>query len=118
ISTPSALLNALPYYGGALAFPAREAEAVAARLLETFRGPRRLILFDHKLPQAIARLSGAARPYVRVRRPFVDYALFELAQRVPGPVRAGSAWHERWLLSSYPEYYARVPNQKTGAPIS
>jgi asparagine synthase (glutamine-hydrolysing) len=118
VLAPQQLLRALPYYGGTLGLPLSQAEAMAEQMLSKFRGRPRLLLFEHKLPQAIARLTDAARPYVRVRRPFVDYALFEMAQRIPEPLRAASRWHERWLLSTYPEFYARIPNQKTGVAIS
>ena len=115
IRNPAELLASMPYYGGRLAFPPQEAEARARAVIANMPGAARFAPYEHKLPQAISRISAAARPYTRVRRPFVDYRFFETAQRVPHAWRRGHEWHERWLGSTYPALF-RIPNQRTGVP--
>jgi hypothetical protein len=113
---PGRLLAALPYYGGALAIPYEEALATAAELIASTSGAPRFALFEHKAPQSTNRVTAAARPYVTVRRPFVDYSFFETCQRMSATSRARHGWRERWLLSSYPKLFARIPNQQSGVP--
>jgi asparagine synthetase B (glutamine-hydrolysing) len=115
-TTPEGVLAALPYYGGRLGIPHQEALDRAAGMLAGTRGHSRFVVFEQKLPQAISRIPVAASPYARVRRPFLDYRFFDLCQQVPSQLRAEHVWHERWLRSTYPEFYARIPNQRTGAP--
>src|SRR5262249_57673832 len=55
--------------------------------------------------------------YAIVRRPFVDYQFFEMCQRIPAAWRTDHRWRQRWLASTYPEYFARIPNQQTGVPV-
>ena len=109
------LLASLPYYGGTLALPVDEARERARELIAAVPGPARFAPYEHKLPQAIARISGAARPFAHVRRPFVDYRFFETAHRVPRALRREHRWHEQWLRSTYPSLF-RIPNQRTGVP--
>ncbi len=109
---------ALPYFGGRLGWAFPDAVARARDLVADLAGaPPRFALFDHKLPQSTNRITAAARPFVRVRRPFVDYRFFELAQGVPDSMRGAGALHARWLRRSYPGCFARIPVQKTGAPV-
>ncbi|HXD16463.1 MAG TPA: asparagine synthase-related protein [Vicinamibacterales bacterium] len=115
IRNPAELLAAMPYYGGRLALPFREAQARAGELIAKVPGLARFAPYEHKLPQAIGRITAAARPYTHVRRPFVDYRFFETAQRVPHAWRRGHRWHEKWLRSTYPALF-RIPNQRTGVP--
>ena len=110
------VLRALPYYGAPVSIPLAEARACVGDLLARVQGAPRFLLYDHKFPQAIGRTTDAARPRVRVRRPFTDYAFFALAQRVDPAKRAGSRWHEQWLLSTYPRLFSTIPNQRTGVP--
>ena len=113
---PRHLLAALPYYGGALAIPYEEALATAEELIASTSGAPRFALYEHKAPQSTNRVTAAARPYVTVRRPFVDYSFFETCQRISAASRARHAWRERWLVSSYPQLFARIPNQQSGVP--
>ena len=115
IRNPEELLASLPYYGGRLALPAHEARERARQLIAAVPGPARFAPYEHKLPQAIARIGDAARPFAHVRRPFVDYRVFETAQRVPHALRRRHRWHEQWLCSTYPSLF-RIPNQRTGVP--
>jgi asparagine synthase (glutamine-hydrolysing) len=117
VTTPEHVLGALPYYGGRLAFSAAAAlQRVESAVAET-PGPAKFALYDHKLRQAIGRISDAARPYACVRRPFLDHDVFETAHRIPDDVRRDHRWHEQWLLSTYPECFRRIPNQRTAAPV-
>src|SRR5262249_6679712 len=68
-------------------------------------------------PQSTNRITAAGRPYVIVRRPFVDYHFFEVCQRIPAAWRANHGWRERWLVSTYPKYFAHIPDQRTGVPV-
>jgi asparagine synthase (glutamine-hydrolysing) len=113
---PSDLLGTMPYYGGALGMSHPEALAVAEELIHGTAGPPRFAPYEHKLPQSTSRITAAARPYATVRRPFVDYRFFETCQRIPAAWRANHCWRERWLVSTYPQYFARIPNQQTGVP--
>jgi asparagine synthase (glutamine-hydrolysing) len=109
-------LATMPYYGGTLSMKHDEALAVAAQLIQGTPGPPRFAAYEHKLPQSTNRITAAARPYVTVRRPFVDYRFFEVCQRIPPTWRASHRWRERWLVSTYPELFARIANQQTGVP--
>jgi asparagine synthetase B (glutamine-hydrolysing) len=114
---PHDFLNTMPYYGGTLSLPHDEALSLADALIQATPGPARFAPYEHKLPQSTNRITAAARPYAIVRRPFVDYQFFELCQRIPAAWRANHGWRERWLVSTYPNYFARIPNQRTGVPV-
>lgn len=112
------ILAALPYYGGRLGLPYEEALERASGIEAGLAGaPARFALFEHKLPQSTNRWTAAYRPYFRVRRPFTDYAFFDFFQGLPATARGGERLYERWLAASYPELFARIPNQKTGLPV-
>ena len=113
---PEDLLATLPYYGGTLAIPYERATALAKEIIRRTPGAPRFAVYEHKASQSTNRITAAARPYVTVRRPFVDYRFFEACQRVPSAWRARHAWREQWLVSTYPELFARIPNQQTGVP--
>jgi asparagine synthetase B (glutamine-hydrolysing) len=115
--SPHDFLNTMPYYGGTLSLPYDEALSLAEAHIQATPGPARFAPYEHKLPQSTNRITAAARPYAIVRRPFVDYQFFELCQRIPAAWRANHDWRERWLVSTYPKYFARIPNQRTGVPV-
>lgn len=116
VNRPEELLATLPYYGGPLGMSYDEATTRAAALIAGTPGPARFAPYEQKAPQSTNRITAAARPYIPVRRPFVDYAFFEVCQRQSPEWRARHQWRERWLLSSYPELFSRIPNQQTGVP--
>src|SRR5262249_2602628 len=116
IENAADLIASMPYYGGTLGVPYSEALALGEELLARVPGPPRFGPYEHKLPQSTNRITAAARPFIRVRRPFVDYQFFEVLQRVPASWRARHGWHEEWLGSTYPELFARIPNQRTSVP--
>ena len=116
VVTADDLAIALPYYGGPLGFAWEQARARARELVAELEGAAvRFAIFDHKMAQAINRITLALRPYVRVRRPFVDYRVFELAQGVSARIRGEGALRDKWLRSAYPALF-RIPNQNTGVP--
>jgi asparagine synthetase B (glutamine-hydrolysing) len=117
IRTAEDLMASMPYYGGWLGIPYEQGLEHMRRLIADTPGPARFAAYEHKLHQAISRISAAARPFATVRRPFVDYRFFETCQRVPTAWRAKHRWREQWLASSYPGWFARIPNQQTGVPL-
>jgi len=117
IQNAADLVASMPYYGGTLGLSYESALARAEDILARTPGPARFAPYEHKLVQSTNRITDAARPFVTVRRPFVDYAFFEIAQRVPAAWRNDHAWHEQWLRSTYPRFYARIPNQRTAVPV-
>ena len=117
IDNAADLIASMPYYGGALGMSYPEALAFGEDIIARTPGPARFAPYEHKLPQSTNRITAAARPLVRVRRPFVDYRFFEIAQRVPASWRMRHAWHEEWLRSTYPDLFATIPNQRTAVPV-
>lgn len=118
VNTPDDVLQSLPYYGTSISLDYSDALArVRGLLAELHPAPARFALFEHKLPQSTNRWTAAWRPWLRVRKPFVDYALFDLCQGLPVHLRVEGRLHERWLRASYPECFASIPNQKTGLPV-
>ena len=114
---PEDLLATMPYYGGELALSYADAMGKAEEMIGRTAGPARFAPYEQKLPQSTNRITAAARPFATVRRPFVDYRFFELCQRIPAGWRAHHHWREQWLASTYPECFARIPNQQTGVPL-
>ncbi|MGE0039641.1 MAG: asparagine synthase-related protein [Vicinamibacterales bacterium] len=118
VSTADAALLALPYYetpvsrgwAGALA---RLGEATA----DPAWVPTRFALFEHKLPQSTNRWTAAWRPWLRVRKPFTDYALFDFWQGLPARRRVEDRLYDRWLARAYPPAFGRIPVHRTGAPL-
>lgn len=110
-----AALSSLPYYGGRLGLaPDRARELVRAMIAA--EGGARFLPYEHKFPQAVGRITAALRPWVRVRRPFTDYAFWEMAGTIPPELRRHHAWHESWLRATYPELFARIPHHRTAVP--
>lgn len=118
VTTPEGVLAKLPYYGTELGLPWGEALERARGMVAALGGaPARFALFDHKLPQATNRWVTAWRPYVRVRKPFLDHALFDFFQGLPPAERGAGRLYERFLREAYPALFASIPNQKTGVPV-
>ena len=118
VTTAEDVLQTLPYYGASISMDYGEALARARTLVEALRGaPPRFALFEHKLPQSTNRWTAAWRPWLRVRKPFVDYAFFDFCQGLPVTLRTEGRLHERWLRASYPDCFRSSPNQKTGLPV-
>ena len=118
VTSPADVLAHLPYYGTSLGLDWREALARAEQaVLELDGAAARFALFEHKLPQSTNRMSAAWRPWLRVRKPFIDYAFFDFCQGLSTRVRGEQAFYERWLRARYPACFATIPYQKTGMPV-
>ena len=79
--------------------------------------PSRFALFEHKLQQSTNRWTVAWRPWLRVRKPFVDYAFFDFCQGLAPEIRGQHRMYEFWLRFWYPQCFATIPNQKTGVLV-
>jgi asparagine synthase (glutamine-hydrolysing) len=118
VATPADALLQLPYYGTSISLDYDLALARVRDLAGALGGaPARYALFEHKLPQSTNRWTAAWRPWLRVRKPFVDYAFFDWCQGLPVSARLEGHLHERWLRARYPACFASIPNHKTGMPV-
>jgi asparagine synthase (glutamine-hydrolysing) len=117
VKTAEDVLRVLPYYGTPLGLPPGPALDVARRLVAGLgTAPARFALFDHKIPQSTNRWTSAWRPWISVRKPFVDYDFFDFCQGLPVEARGNGRIYEEFLIRAYPDCFARIPNQKTGVP--
>jgi asparagine synthase (glutamine-hydrolysing) len=117
VSNAEQVLHSLPFYGTTIGLDEAAAMRRAAALVDALGGaPARFAVFEHKLPQSTNRWTAAWRPWLRVRKPFVDYELFDFCQGLPIALRTGGRLHERWLRARYPTCFAAIPNQRTGLP--
>jgi asparagine synthase (glutamine-hydrolysing) len=118
VRSPEDVLQTLPWYGASISLPYEVALERARDLISGLNGaPARFALLEHKAPQSTNRWTAAWRPWLRVRKPFIDYAFFDLCQGLPVGVRLEGRLHERWLRTSYPDFFAKIPNHKTGLPV-
>jgi len=118
VHTPLDALHRLPFYATRLGLDQNAALGRVEQWLSALDGANpRFVLFEHKLPQSTNRLSAAWRPWLRVRKPFVDYAVFDFWQSLPSELRGRDRLYERWLRSRYPACFGKIPNQKTGLPV-
>jgi len=118
VQSPKDILLSLPYYGGVLCRDHEDCLSIAQRLSEQLDGaPARFALFESKLPQSTNLCLTAARPWIRVRRPFIDYRVFDFWQGLSSQVRGKQRLYERWLRAKYPRCFAGIPHQKTGMPV-
>ncbi|HEU4593786.1 MAG TPA: asparagine synthase-related protein [Pyrinomonadaceae bacterium] len=58
------------------------------------------------------------RGFVEERFPFFDNSFVELALAAPDSLKAHNALYRMMLLRTFPEFFERIPWQKTGQPIS
>ena len=118
VTTPEDVLISLPWYHTSVGKDWHTAlTQVRALMAPLAAAPARFALFDHKLSQSTNRWTVAWRPWLRVRKPFVDYAFFDFCQGLPAEVRGQQRLYEQWLRTLYPQCFATVPHQKTGLPI-
>ena len=118
VKTHEQALHAMPYYGDRFGIDEAQGVETMRQLAKDLGGaPLRLLLFDHKLPQSTNRMNAAWRPWLRARKPFTDYALFDFAQGLDPAMRNEKAIYDHWLLERYPRLFRDIPNQKTGMPI-
>ena len=115
---PERVLDSMPFYETPLGLDRAEAQRRIDACVAALDGaPARFALFEHKLPQAVNRWSAAWRPWLRVRKPFVDYAVFDFCQGLPVSARAGDRLRQGWLRARYPSLFATIPQEKTGMPV-
>lgn len=118
VTTAQDVVIHLPWYAHRLALPWQDALARVRQLIAGLDGaPLRFALFEHKLPQSTNRWTAAWRPWLRVRKPFVDYEFFDFCQGLPAEVRGTRRLYEHWLRTRYPSYFAAIPQQRTGMPV-
>lgn len=118
VVTPVDALHRLPFYGTPLGLDHSAALTRVEQWASALDGANpRFVLFEHKLPQSTNRLSAAWRPWLRVRKPFVDHAVFDFWQSLSSELRGRHRLYERWLRSRYPACFGKIPNQKTGLPV-
>jgi asparagine synthase (glutamine-hydrolysing) len=55
--------------------------------------------------------------YIETRIPFYDNKLLEFSYSLPDSIRLGSHIYKKMLLGKFPNFYRRIPWQKTGNPI-
>lgn len=118
VATAKQVLAKMPFYRTKIGMNQTEA---LERINEIFSSlddaPARFALFEHKLPQSTNRWIAAFRPWIRVRKPFLDCDFFDFCQGLQPEIRGKQAIYQRWLKFRYPECFARIPWQKTGVPI-
>ena len=118
VKTADDVLAHLPYYGGRLGLPwERALERAKGALADLDGADPRFALFAEKIPQSTNRLSAALRPYLKVRRPFTDYELFDFFQAIDPVWRREVSLYEHFLVAAYPSLFRHIPNQKTGLPV-
>jgi asparagine synthase (glutamine-hydrolysing) len=84
----------MPYYGTQLGMDWETALARGRELVASLgKATARFALFEHKLQQSTNRWAAAWRPWLRVRKPFVDYAFFDFCQGLPTVVRGKQAFY-------------------------
>ena len=106
----------MPFTGSPLGWSWERAQRWAEEAIGQLGGAApRFALYEHKLLQSTHPIFQALTPYVRVRRPFLDRALFEFFSSLAPSVKA--ATYHRMLKTGYPEYFAQIPDQSTGMPI-
>ena len=98
------LKSALPFYATRLGMDQVGAERRIEEIVAGLSGaPPRFALFEHKIPQSTNRWVDAWRPWLAVRRPFLDYNLFDFWQGLPVALRREGRLYERWLKHRFPE---------------
>jgi hypothetical protein len=119
VSTIEEALLQTPYYGVEISRPWNEAlERLSAATEDPAWLPSRWALFEHKYPQSTNRWSASWRPWLRVRKPFTDYELFDFCQSLPAELRGRARFYERWLRRAYPALFAHIPAQKLNVPAA
>jgi hypothetical protein len=118
IRTEVDVLHSLPWYETPIGLSYDAALQRVRDLIAPLDGaPLRFATFGNKLPQSTNRWTAAWRPWLRVRKPFVDYELFDFCQGLAPGIRLEGRLHERWLRESYPACFGAIPNQKTGVRV-
>ncbi len=118
ITDVDGVLGALPYYGTEIGLDPPRAVARVREAVAALEGaPMRYVPFAEKIPQATNRWTAAWRPWLRVRKPFVDHELFDFCMGLPAEARTSGQLGARWLASAYPAFFRSIPHQRTGLPV-
>lgn len=118
VATAAQLDGALPVYRTPIGLSPAEIDQRLAEMIAALGGaPVRFAAFEHKLPQSTNRWSAAWRPWLRVRKPFTDYALFDFCQGLPVTARLDDGLRQRWVRETWPALFRSIPDQKTGLPV-
>ncbi len=96
------------FVGDAVAGGSLLAEGPEAELEVILRRVRRFTMQGIRLMQN----------FLNVRLPFVDNDLIDLLMAIPRGLRADSYIYNRMLLRHFPEYFRRIPWQRTGVSIA
>jgi asparagine synthase (glutamine-hydrolysing) len=118
IASVDDLYRTLPYYGTGLGMSGGEAHERLLSLVAELEGAHvRFVVYDNKLPQSTNRWTAAWRPWIRVRKPFLDYELVDFWLGIPNRLRGEERLYERFLVTCYPRLFEKIPNQRTGVPV-
>jgi asparagine synthase (glutamine-hydrolysing) len=118
IETVHDLYRTLPYYGTELGMTGAQAHERLEEMVRALDGGHpRWAVYENKLPQSTNRWTASWRPWLRVRKPFLDYDLVDFWLGLPPTVRGEDKLYERMLLRRYPLLFRSIPHQKTGVPI-
>ncbi|MBI3466424.1 MAG: hypothetical protein HY000_25710 [Planctomycetes bacterium] len=116
VQFPKDLVLRMPYYGRQIGWPwdlAIQWATEAVRGLDG--GCPRFAIYEHKYAQALNPVFYVPSHWVRVRRPFLDYELFEWFNGQLPVIR--QRLYYRMLRDKYPACFATIPNQRTGVPV-
>jgi hypothetical protein len=110
------LMAKMPYSGVPIGWTSQRALAWgAAAVHDLAPSQAKFAIYEHKFPQAIHLIFQSYAPYVRLRTPFTDYALFDFfAARSP---RSRERLYHSWLARKYPALFRWIPDQRTGLPV-
>jgi asparagine synthase (glutamine-hydrolysing) len=107
----------LMYHGFPLGLDRREAIAE----IEIMWKKSSLSLHPFLVNQVIKKFSPVAscrRFNIEIRKPFLDRRFVEFAMGLPEAWLSGSKIYKAMLLKWFPTYYQKIPEPKTGLPIT
>jgi asparagine synthase (glutamine-hydrolysing) len=111
------LMAKLPYSGVAIGWNwARALQWGADTIAALAPSEAKFAIYEHKLPQAIHPIFQSYAPYVRLRTPFTDYALFDFFAARSRRTRQGL--YTAWLARKYAALFRAIPDQRTGLPVT
>jgi hypothetical protein len=110
------LLAKLPYSGVPIGWTwERALQWGADTIARLAPSSAKFAVYEHKFPQAIHPIFQSYSPYMRVRSPFTDYALFDFFGRLSDRTRQ---WlYRAWLTQKYPAFFRSIPDQSTGLTL-
>jgi asparagine synthase (glutamine-hydrolysing) len=116
VQTINDFINRLPYYSTSIGFTKNEAiQRVSAIIDKHSAWDMKYLFYEAKVAQQTNLLFQAPFSHMRVKKPFVDYALFDFFESLPNQTR--TFLYPAMLRSKYPALFKNIPNQKTGMPV-